>query len=103
MLRQSRIETRAALLNEREVKPRGVGNGLQVIRDVAEAIQDEVLIAHGNGRVLPLRKVRNGLLKGAAPVRLLRRAAIASPPTAVHRQLLQIGAPPMLRNTRHTA
>src|SRR5580704_9999784 len=83
-LRQRRIETAAALLDEGEVEAGRIGDGLG-----ERAVQ--VPVGAGNRRMLSHRKAGHGLLERVSQVRVPRAAAIASPPRGVHGELHEIG------------
>ena len=86
-LGQRGVEAGAALLDEREVEARRVGDRLEVVR------RGEVGVGSGNRRKLPLSQAWDGLRERVAEVGVLRVAAVARPPTRVHGELHQVGEP----------
>ncbi len=83
-LRQRWIEARPSLFDSSEVKSSRVGNGLNVL------VGCQVRIGSGNCGMLVYRQTGNGLWERITEIRVLRAAAIASPPTGVDGQLHQI-------------
>jgi hypothetical protein len=103
LLGESRVQTAAALFNKREVESRRVRDGLQVVGDVATAIEGEIAVIERDSRMLSLRKIRNGLFESAAEIGVGGSAAETRPPRSVHRQLLQVGKPPLMRHSCYLA
>ena len=91
LLGQGRIKAAAALLDESKVKSSGAGNRLQVGRWRPVSIQYKIVIAEGNGRMLPLGQVRHRVLEAASEVGILQRVAVSGPPLRIHGQMLQVG------------
>src|SRR4029077_12273128 len=84
LLSQGRVQAAAALLDEREVESCRVRNRLQMVGDVAIAIQDQIAIVQRNGRMLSLGKVRDGVLESCSEVGVGCRAAVPRPPGSVY-------------------
>jgi hypothetical protein len=72
------------------VKARRVGNSLQM------AGATQIGIVAGDGGVLPDGERRKRLRERVAEDRILRRAAVARPPTGVDRKLRKVGKPAKL-------
>src|SRR4029077_19791254 len=103
LLSQGWIEAAAALFDEAKVKSRRASDRLPVGRGRPGRIQYKIVIAEGNGRMLPLSQVRHRIFKAASEVGILQRVAVSGPPLRIHGQLLQIGEPPVLRHARYSA
>ena len=102
-LREGRVETGAALLDKTKMETGGVGDGLKVSGDVAALIQNEVIVAFRNSGVLSLGEIGDGVLESAAEIGVLVVAAVASPPTGIDGELLEVGQTAILRNTAYAA
>ena len=91
-------QTAAALFHSRDLEGRGVGNCLNVLEG------EQVGICPRNGRELSVVQIRNRLLEsGWIDVGIIRAAAIARPPTGVHRELHQVGQPQLSAGSRRGA
>jgi hypothetical protein len=92
-LRQRWVEAGTSLLDEPKVEARRVGDRLDVVS------RREVAIVAGDGRELPGIQTRDGLWEGVAEIGVLGAAAVAGPPTGVHRELHEVGEPPERHKT----
>src|ERR1700730_12231266 len=85
-------KTGASLLDETEMKSRSVGNRLDVIRVV------QIGCRCGNRGMLSFIQAWDGLREGWRAEIEVFFASVASPPTGIHPQLLQVGEAPRLRH-----
>ena len=96
-LSQRGVKAGAALLNKAEVKSRGESDCFDVVAGIVRIV--EFGITSGNRRMLSGVQTRNTIWEGCAEIRV-GGAAIAGPPTGVHRELLEVGQSPGLRDER---
>src|SRR2546428_11819431 len=89
-LRQRWVDAGAALLDEREVEARRVGDRLDVVSG------GEVAIVSGNRRKLPFQQTRDGWGERVTEIGVLGAAAVLRPVTGVHGELHEVGEPPDL-------
>src|SRR5205085_4493480 len=80
------IEAGATLLDERKVKSRRVGNGLDVV------IRHKVVVGSRNCGKLPLTQTRDCLRKHKRGIEIgvVSAAPVPSPPTGVHSELHEV-------------
>ena len=79
-LGQRWIQAAAALLDERKVEACGIGNRLEVVRNVTAFYPVEVIVVYRNSWMLSLGEIRNGVLEGSTEIRIRVRAAVTGPP-----------------------
>src|SRR5512142_388422 len=94
---QGGVEAGSPLLDHRKVKPRRVGNRLEVVFGF------QVSIRPGDCRELALKQSWYRLWKGVPKIRVLGATAVTCPPTRINGELHEIGEPAHLLCTRRFA
>ena len=78
------------MLDEDKMKSCCIGDRLEMVGDARWCTPSEIVIAPGNGRAI--HNV-DRLRKGVAEVRILRAAAVASPPAGIHVEIHEVCEP----------